>query len=695
MLSSLTSVFKVKEPDADGTGLTGSGLTSTKTLADELEEKYKTKLDANKLLSDTVNEEYELWKAEHQYSAASDELLAKKAENAAANIKHQTDRVAIAQEKYNELTSKWGKDKEETKEAYLALLQEQTSLAELKADQYVAIFEEVAKRYDTDLETLEKEFDLWTARNEKDASQTDKIRRESEYLTAELAVREKQLADAEEQYQKLADEVGKEDLRTKEAYLDWLDAQTEHQQLQTELARKELELIEADLELVANRQNRRQNQLSLMQTAFDDGSLASREDDYKAAVEEYGEDSPEARKAQWQGTTSSILSVVSALESMSYQMAQVESYQSQLASGLLTREEAEQAEQNILAAQTSFVNYAGALADALDLEDTGKQVTLKLAYAVEKNWTVLSDCVESAFGQLEEKAPKAAESLSKAFGTALSEEGILIGTEVVSTLNHMMQGDWANALASGFNVMLDFAATDSGQKALANFMGMLGQLGEAGGLAGFSGLVSGAGGLAAMLPELLPVAAVVGGIAAGVAGIAALVKKHRERKESAGDAGIEFAEEYAKSIEEGSSIVEEAVKGMTDTALDIAAEAARTLDTALSAEEDYGPCITPVVDMGNVWQSAEEADKAFETREMSLNTQTSTRMAGAIQSKQNIQNGVVSQSNAELLSAINGLGDHMDSVAANIKGMRVTIDGKKTVGYIDTKLGEQTRRNTR
>lgn len=695
MLTNLQSIFKPKVTDPDGLDTTGSGLTSTKTLADQLEEKYKTKLDANKLLSDTVNEEYELWKAENQYSASTDDLLAKKAENAAENIKHQTDRVAIAQAKYDELTSKWGKDKEETKEAYLALLQEQTSLAELKAEQYVAIFEEVAKRYDTDLETLEKEFDLWTAQNEKDASRTDKIRRESEYLTAELAVREKQLANAEEQYQKLSDEVGKEDLRTKEAYLDWLDAQTEHQQLQTELARKELELIEADLELVANRQNRRQSQLSLMKTAFDDGSLASREDDYKAAVEEYGEDSPEARKAQWQGTTSSILSVVSALESMSYQMAQVESYQRQLESGLLTPEQAEQAEQSILAAQTSFVNYAGALADALDLEDTGKQVTLKLAYAVEKNWTVLSNGVESAFGQLKKKAPKAAESLSKAFGTALSEEGILIGTEVVSTLNHMMQGDWANALASGFNVLLDFAATDGGQKALANFMGMLGQLGEAGGLAGLGGLVSGAGGLAALLPELLPVAAVIGGIAAGVAGIAALVKKHRERKESAGDAGIEFAEEYAKSIEEGSSIVEEAVKGMTDTALGIATEAARTLDAALSAEEDNSPCITPVVDMGNVWQSAEEADKAFAAREMSLNAQTSTRMAGSIQGKQNIQNGVVSQSNAELLSAISGLGDHMDSVAENIKGMQMVVDGNKAIGYIDTKLGERTRRNTR
>ena len=46
-----------------------------------------------------MDSEYELWQTENQYSADADTLLAKKTENAAAEIANQTDRVAIAQAK--------------------------------------------------------------------------------------------------------------------------------------------------------------------------------------------------------------------------------------------------------------------------------------------------------------------------------------------------------------------------------------------------------------------------------------------------------------------------------------------------------------------------------------------------------------------------------------------------------------------
>lgn len=78
--------------------------------------------------------------------------MAKKAAHAADAIKAQTERVSIAQAKYDALFSKWGAEKAETKSAYNELLEEKTSLAELKAEQYTDLFEEVAKRYDTNLE---------------------------------------------------------------------------------------------------------------------------------------------------------------------------------------------------------------------------------------------------------------------------------------------------------------------------------------------------------------------------------------------------------------------------------------------------------------------------------------------------------------------------------------------------------------
>lgn len=723
------SFTKISNPTSSATGENSTGTNTTtkttkttKTLAEQIEEEYKKKLDANKLLSDTVNEEYELWKAESQYSASSDELLAKKAENAAANIQHQSDRVAIAQAKYDKLTSKWGKDKEETKEAYLALLEEKTALADLKANQYVDIFEEVAKRYDTDLSTLEKEYGLWTAQNESSASKTEKIHRETEYLTEELAVREKQLTAAEEQYKKLADEVGKEDERSREAYLEWLDAQTEYQNLKTEIAQQELELIEAEIEAIRTAQSLSGSRLNLLQTAFDDGELKNREDAYKSAVEEYGADSKEAREAQWQGTTSSIIGVMSALKNLNAQMEQTVQYENELAKGLeagiLSDEDVQQLEANILSSQGSFLGYAGNLADSFGMEDAGKRAMLKLAYAVQKNWKPLSEGFGKALQKVENKVPGFAKETAELFQAAFDETTIEIGAEIASTISYTVQGDWANALASAMTAAMDmatFASSDAGQKlgeaALNAGVGLMdmgenlvavftlvGQtIGSEGILAGMKVLGDGIMGIIGTQPELLAVVAIIAALSAGIAGIVALVRKRKASKEeeSAKDAGIDYPTEYAKGIREGSWMIEDAVKGMTETANAIATETALTLDAVLNAEEDYSPCITPVVDLTNVWDSADEVNGAFGSEAMTLDSQTSTRMAGSIQGKQNIQNGVVSQSNAELLSAINGLGAHMDGVAENIKGMQMVVDGNKAIGYIDTKLGERARRNTR
>ena len=46
-------------------------------------------------------------------------------------------------------------------------------------------------------------------------------------------------------------------------------------------------------------------------------------------------------------------------------------------------------------------------------------------------------------------------------------------------------------------------------------------------------------------------------------------------------------------------------------------------------------------------------------------------------------------SNAETLNAINALGAHMDGVAQSIKGMSVNINGRKTIGYIDSEMGRR------
>lgn len=163
----LGTLFGSGDTSPTGSGGTTTGKTkkssgsgTKKTVAQQIEEKYKPKLEANKAAREALDSEYELWQTENQYSADEDTLLAKKMENAAAEIANQTDRVAIAQAKYDEMLKRWGADKTETKEAYASLLSEKTSLAKLQADQYTGLFEDITKRYDTDLGTLEKEYNL-------------------------------------------------------------------------------------------------------------------------------------------------------------------------------------------------------------------------------------------------------------------------------------------------------------------------------------------------------------------------------------------------------------------------------------------------------------------------------------------------------------------------------------------------------
>lgn len=528
---------KKEEDKANGkskkTGKGGSG----KTLAQQLEEKHKKLLEANRLLRETAEQEYALWTAEHQHSAREDELLTKKAENAATLITIQTERVALAQKQYDEMVQRLGADKQETKESYLALLKEQTSLAELKAEQYVGLFEQAASRYDTDLAALEKEYGLWTAQNQDSASEADKINRETEYLTAQLSVREKLLKNAQEQYDTLAREVGAEDARAREAQLELLDAKKEHQELLNQLAQQELDLIQAELTSIQDLQAVNSSRMNRLQKMYGDGSLASRSQDYKAAVEKYGAGSDEARRAQYQGTMSAILDAASATQGLTAQMKQTLRYQKlynaalEKAGGDRTNSQVLAAEKQLASSQASFVDYAGSLADAFGMDEAGKRLMMQLANAIQQNGEVLAKGFASVWKRVEEKAPQLAEGLSKAIGIATSQEGMEIGAGMLAAIAAGLQGDYANALVSGLSAALQFAGSDLGQRMLAGFgaalqngeaaiAGMTGALGQAGGA--MSGLVAGAG---ALLPEILPVLAAVTAIGLVLFGIYKLAKK--------------------------------------------------------------------------------------------------------------------------------------------------------------------------
>lgn len=717
-----------------GKGKSPGSAGRKKTLAEQIEEKYKTQLEANKTLQSTIDQEYELWQAENQYSASEDDLMAKKAAHAADAIKAQTERVSIAQAKYDALYSKWGAEKAETKNAYNELLEEKTSLAELKAKQYTDLFEEVAKRYDTNLDTLEKQYNLWSAENENSATQMDKIRRETEYMTEELAVRQKQEANAQEQYDVLKEKLGEDNQLTIQAYNELLDAQTERVELENKIAKQQLAEIEERINQIETAQKCASSQMEMLQKVYDDGDLSARADAYREAVETYGKDSKQARKARYQGTTASILAAVDAVKNLNYQMQQTEEIQKKLDRTDISEADRKQYEQDKLESQTAFLGFAENLAEALNLGDTGKQVTLKLAKAIQKNWTPLKEGFNAAMDKAFANNPELKNKLTDAFSTAFSDTGMEVGTEFVSTIVAMMQGDWANALASGLNFMIDFLQTGMGEQLMndvlptivnlfsnvgkaakgAQIGQAIGEMGgemavaasEGGGLVAVLEAVAGGIGsigtaVAGFVAEFWPFILAAVAIVALLGGIAALVNKHngvdKELAEKEKDSGADLDINFAWGINAKKDKVDDAVTAMTQNAVDIAASAAQSMEDALNEDWDYNPTIRPVVDLTEIWDSAEDVNNAFAgEKPMELDSNLTARLAkdaDRVYGNQN-GNGADAQTgrDAELLNAVSRLGDHMDAVGESIRGMKVVMDGRKTVGYIDSQLGVRAER---
>lgn len=737
-----------KDPDDDGnkkpttTGKKKGSSGTKKTVAQQIEEKYKPKLEANKAAREALDSEYELWQVENQYSADEDTLLVKKMENAAAEIVNQTDRVAIAQAKYDEMLKRWGADKTETKEAYASLLSEKTSLAKLQADQYTGLFEDITKRYDTDLGTLEKEYNLWTAQNSNTASKLDKIDRETEYQKDELELKQKKEAKAKEQWETLRKEYGESDLRTKEAWNDYLDAQTESLQLQNDIAKQSLNKLDAQLSIIKDEQSRMQSRMDLLTSIYGDGSLKDRENAYKQAVEQYGENSAEARKAKYQGITTSILGTVEALQNMNAELEKTRLIQQQLADGKdlngnpLSKDDVNDLKDQLLSSRSSMVSFAGALADAMGLEDSAKSAVVKLANAIQKNWVPISNACSEVWTKVSgAMGEEMTNTLSTVFKAAFSEEGMEIGTEFVSAIASAMQGDYAGAIISAATGLIDLLFTDTGKQltggagdmllklfsgiqngdlagklanigtaaanvgnSLSGLLPMLGQLGTTGAGAGMAvgGIGEALGGLGAsilaVLPELLIVVGIIAAIAALIGGIAWFISSRKKEKATgAKDVGSEIDKGISDGVKEDAPIVDDAVSDMTENAMDIAKGSLGAISKVMGDDYEYTPQIVPVVDLTNVLEGADEIDNAFAaTKSLSLDGDVSRNLANKIDAEVQLQNGLKSAGNEDTLRAINALAGHMDGVAESIKGMSVTINGRKAIGYIDDRMGRLT-----
>ena len=541
-------------PTTPATKSSSSASSKTKkTVAETIEEKYKDQLEANKTLQEIADSEYELWVTENQNSASADDVLAKKMEHSAKAIEVQTSRVQIAQQKYDEMVSKVGADKQETREAYVDLLTEKNSLAELRADQYSDLYEDQINRLKIQNDRADKEYQLWVDQNNQTTA-SEKTAKKIEYQTGQLTAATQELQYAQEQYNKLREEYGEEDLRTQQAYNDLLDAQIEEQEKTNDLWQARLAQFDDALNAIEMQASIYSQRTSMLSQIYDDGDLSSRSTDYINAVKTYGENSDEARKAQYQGSASAVLGVSVALRNMSDQLAKTNVYQkyynSLLESGTASAEDLNAAEQQLLSSQSAFIGYASNLADAFNMSDEGKAVTLRLAYAISDNWDTIYGAFKDIWGKIEERSPELTKNLEKTLGTLLSEDTASVATGVVSTVTSALSGDYGGALASGLNTVLSFLGTGMGQSLLdglgtvlanglpdiggmiSSFVGSSGLLSSLGaGLEGIVSTIAGGGGLsaafgglgtaitgvAAAIPELLPIIAIVAAIGGAIA----------------------------------------------------------------------------------------------------------------------------------------------------------------------------------
>lgn len=447
-----------------------------KTAAEQMADEYTKKLKANKYLQDALSKETTLWNLTNEDAVTNEELIAKRTETVAKSIELQADRVAIAQEQYDKLLAKAGKDNDKTKDAYATLLDEQASLEKLKASRYDDIWEDVLKRYENDSKTAEDEYNLWASLYEDTASVTEAANKKMEQINKKIASQAKVVTAAEEEYTQLKAEFGEQSQKTQEAYRKYLEEQKDQQDLINELEKAQLEQFDNQIARYQREAKIVQNRQQMLAKIYNDGDLSGREDAYTSAVEKYGEGSKQARQAALQGTMSSLISVGTAMTSMSSSLKQLTEYQKTydyyVAKGEQNSDDALDALSALQSEQYNFVGFAENLADAFDMTDNGKKAMMQLGYTISKNWKPIQNGFNKVWNRVQQNFPETAKKLTATLNLAMSEGAAETASSFMQTIVAAMSGDYATAIVSGLNTVLSFMNTEFGKAVLQGLAGV-------------------------------------------------------------------------------------------------------------------------------------------------------------------------------------------------------------------------------
>lgn len=454
--------------DGVGGGTTKSKASKTgKSLADTLASAFSDRLKANKTEMSNATGEYALWEVTGGDTATVEELITKKTESLTKEIELQTERVAIAKEQYDTLLAKVGANNSKTKDAYGTLLSEQKTLAELQRSRQDSILKVIQERYETDAKTAEDEYELWSALYEDSAEVTEKSNKKIDYINRKIKNQAEILLATEKDYIAIKNEFGEASQKTQTAYQQYLEAQTEQQKLINELNQAQLDAYDSKVSYLEKQEKLVTNRQNMLAKLYGDGDLAGREDAYKAAVEQYGADSAQARKAATQGTMTAIIGVGSALDSMSYSLKKVTNKQLKYDEAVKrfgkNSETALDALADLQSEQYNFVGFAENLADAFELDDSGKRMMMQLGYSISKNWRPIQEGFNSVWAQVQKSAPEMASKLSRAFGVATQDGVTNVITDLFGTITALVSGDWGGAVTGGITTVLDFMGSEFGQ----------------------------------------------------------------------------------------------------------------------------------------------------------------------------------------------------------------------------------------
>lgn len=440
---------------------------SGKSLADTLASAFSDKLKANKADMTNASNEYALWEVTGGDTATVEELITKKTESLTRAIELQTERVAIAKEQYDTLLAKVGANNSKTKDAYGTLLSEQKTLAELQRSKQDSILKVIQERYETDAKTAEDEYELWSALYEDSAEVTEKSNKKIDYINRKIKNQAEILLATEKEYIAIKNEFGEASQKTQAAYQQYLEAQTEQQKLINELNQAQLDAYDSKVSYLEKQEKLVTNRQNMLAKLYGDGDLAGREDAYKAAMEQYGADSVQARKAATQGTMTAIIGVGTALDSMSYSLKKVTNKQLKYDEAVKkfgkNSETALDALADLQSEQYNFVGFAENLADAFEMDDSGKRMMMQLGYSISKNWRPIQEGFNSVWAQVQKSAPEMASKLSRAFGVATKDGVTEVITDLFGTITALVSGDWGGAVTGGITTVLDFMGSEFGQ----------------------------------------------------------------------------------------------------------------------------------------------------------------------------------------------------------------------------------------